>query len=166
MGIKDWFGRGPKDYNEQLIQEAEAQRASQDQRKAKPSKPPKPAESGWSGGDSGPPPAAPPEVHTELATPVVALVAAGKKIEAVKFYREATGLGLKESLDAVEALIAGGTVADAGPLAPLAPPGTDAEVVALLAQKKKIEAIKLYREIHDVGLKEALDAVEAMERRS
>ena len=157
MGIKDWFGRGPKDYNEQLIQEAEAQH------KAKPTKP---AASGWSGGDSGPAPAAAPGLSKDVEAQVAAQVAAGKKIEAIKTYRDATGQGLKESLDAVEALIAGGTLADAAPLAPPAPPGTDAEVVALLAQNKKINAIKLYREIHQVGLKEAKDAVDAMDRNS
>ncbi len=32
------------------------------------------------------------------------LLLAGKKIEAIKLYREASGLGLKESKDAVEAV--------------------------------------------------------------
>ncbi|MBZ0300416.1 MAG: ribosomal protein L7/L12 [Anaerolineae bacterium] len=32
------------------------------------------------------------------------LLASGKKIEAIKFYRERTGLGLKEAKDAVEDL--------------------------------------------------------------
>ncbi|QOV36983.1 ribosomal protein L7/L12 [Streptomyces ferrugineus] len=36
------------------------------------------------------------------------------------------------------------------------------EVVALLRDDKKIQAIKLYREITGVGLKEAKDAVEQM----
>ena len=38
-----------------------------------------------------------------------------------------------------------------------------AEVVQLLRAGKKIEAIKIYREIFGVGLKEAKDAVEAIE---
>ena len=162
MGIKDWFGRGPKDYNEQLIREAEAQRVSNDEHKANP---PMPAQSGWSGGDSGPVPTEPPEIHHELATQIVALVQAGKKIEAIKLYRQRTDLGLKESMDAVEAMVAGEAVVG-GKVAPPAPPGTDAEVAALIAQDQKIAAIKLYREIHDVGLKEAKDAVDAMDRRS
>ena len=40
----------------------------------------------------------------ELAAEARALVASGKKIEAIKRWREATGLGLKEAKDAVEAL--------------------------------------------------------------
>lgn len=37
-----------------------------------------------------------------------------------------------------------------------------AEVVALLREDKKIQAIKVYREITGAGLKEAKDAVERM----
>lgn len=37
-----------------------------------------------------------------------------------------------------------------------------AEVVALLRQNRKIEAIKVYRQVMDVGLKEAKDAVERL----
>ena len=45
------------------------------------------------------------------------------------------------------------------------PPGDVAwmgEVSALIAQDKKIEAIKLYRERTGLGLKEAKDAIDAM----
>ena len=38
------------------------------------------------------------------------------------------------------------------------------EVRFLMAQGQKIPAIKLYREIHSVGLKEAKEAVEHLER--
>ncbi|HEX8203856.1 MAG TPA: ribosomal protein L7/L12 [Isosphaeraceae bacterium] len=38
----------------------------------------------------------------ELPGQVRALIAQGRKIEAIKAYREATGLGLKEAKDAVE----------------------------------------------------------------
>lgn len=53
---------------------------------------------------------------------------------------------------------------------PLAPrPAPDAEgmerVRAALRDGNKIEAIKLYRELTGVGLKDAKDAVEAMEAR-
>lgn len=39
------------------------------------------------------------------------------------------------------------------------------EIVALLGQRRKIEAIKAYREHFGVGLKEAKDSVEEVERR-
>jgi ribosomal protein L7/L12 len=39
-----------------------------------------------------------------------------------------------------------------------------AEIVALLRMNRKIEAIKLYRQMTGTGLKEAKDAVDSMER--
>jgi len=44
----------------------------------------------------------------------------------------------------------------------LPPPGqgSDADVERLVALGRKIDAIKLYREIHDTGLKTAKDAVD------
>jgi ribosomal protein L7/L12 len=44
-------------------------------------------------------------------------------------------------------------------------PGATNSVEAALAAGRKIDAIKLYREEHGVGLREAKDAVEALLRR-
>lgn len=44
--------------------------------------------------------------------------------------------------------------------------GNDAEILDLMRRGQKIQAIKLYRERTGVGLKEAKDAVEALEIRS
>ncbi len=52
---------------------------------------------------SGGGPAAPPAASAWMSE-VQALVAQGNKIQAIKVYRENTGLGLKEAKDAVEAL--------------------------------------------------------------
>ncbi|MFJ1460148.1 hypothetical protein [Nocardia sp. N2S4-5] len=42
----------------------------------------------------------------------------------------------------------------------------NAEIDELLAQGKKIQAIKVYRDLHpELGLKQAKDAIEARERR-
>jgi len=49
-------------------------------------------------------------------------------------------------------------------LLPPAGAGTDADVAALMARGEKLLAIRLYRELHDSGLKEAKEAVEAMAR--
>lgn len=138
MGLRDLFRREPEDLTTELMREAEAERGPAD---------PSP---GW--GD------APTDAVTEQ---VLAEVAAGKKIQAIKTYREATGVGLKEAKDAVEALEAG-TPLPAQPATASATRRTDEDVRALLAQNRLIDAIKLYREIHGVGLKEAKDAVEAM----
>ena len=97
-------------------------------------------------------------IHRELA--------AGRKIQAVKLVREQTGLGLKESLEYVEALEKTETPPPAAPVREslTAQPGSMEEVQALLARGLKIEAIKRYREIEDTSLAEAKAAVEALER--
>jgi ribosomal protein L7/L12 len=40
---------------------------------------------------------------------------------------------------------------------------TDADVERLVRMKRKIEAIKIYRTIHDVGLKDAKEAVDRID---
>jgi ribosomal protein L7/L12 len=93
----------------------------------------------------------------ELAT----LLEQGQKIEAIKRYREVTGVGLKQAKDAVEAIQRGQVV----PSGPQGDRDLEDEVVSLLEQGQKIEAIKRYRERTGVGLKEAKDAVERMAER-
>lgn len=98
------------------------------------------------------------------------LVRENKKIEAIKLYREIFGVGLKEAKDAVDAMAAGQAVqlnqsftpfGDIGQLAGQAQ--TVQEIMRLIQAKQKIEAIKLYRQTFGVGLKEAKDAVDALE---
>jgi ribosomal protein L7/L12 len=54
-------------------------------------------------GHLGVDPSAVPPPSTELDPDVVQLINSGKKINAIKLYRERTGLGLKEAHDAIEA---------------------------------------------------------------
>ena len=97
------------------------------------------------------------------------LARSGQKIKAIKLYRQMFGVGLKEAKDAVEKLEAGEplvvTSVSASPSlsTPVEQSAQMAEVVQLLRASQKIEAIKLYRQVSDAGLKEAKDAVEAME---
>jgi ribosomal protein L7/L12 len=49
-------------------------------------------------------PAPPPPMAGDLEQRVLALLQGGKKIEAIRIYREQTGVGLKEAKDAVEML--------------------------------------------------------------
>ncbi len=82
------------------------------------------------------------------------LIRSGNKIDAIKRHRELHNVGLKEAKDAVDARAAA--------LAPAA--GTllvDAELAAAMRSNQKIQAIKRYRELYNVGLKDAKDAVEA-----
>jgi large subunit ribosomal protein L7/L12 len=91
---------------------------------------------------------------------VLALVTDGRKIEAIKLYRDITGAGLKEAKDAVEALERDGSL----PAARKESAGADADVLDLLRADQKIRAIKLYRDKTGVGLAEAKNAVEALAR--
>ena len=90
-------------------------------------------------------------------------IRAGRKIEAIKLFRDATGVGLKEAKDAVEQMEAEGSTTQAagGGAAPGHDPLPNADrqrVVAALRAGQKIEAIRIYREATGVGLKEAKDA--------
>jgi ribosomal protein L7/L12 len=93
------------------------------------------------------------------------LVNDGKKVDAVKYVREQTDLSLSEAKAAVEAIARGETPnLPQHAAAAHGVSGVDLdEINELLVQGKKIEAIKLYREQTGVGLKEAKDAIEAIE---
>jgi ribosomal protein L7/L12 len=78
----------------------------------------------------------------------------GQKIQAIKIYREMTGLGLKESKDAVEQLMA--EMAGKG----IPDHERTQEFYDALLAGRKIEAIKICREMTNCSLKEARDMVE------
>jgi ribosomal protein L7/L12 len=83
----------------------------------------------------------------------------GQTIEAIKLLRAATGLGLKETKDMIDAYQRGEpvSVSMGGSFDQL-----PASVLSAIQSGNKIEAIKLLREQTGLGLKEAKDAVEAM----
>lgn len=96
------------------------------------------------------------------------LIRRGEKIEAIMRHRQLHGVSLQEAKDAVDAralaLAAAPAPAAPAPAAP-APSGTlvvDPELAAALRGNLKINAIKRYRELYGVGLKDAKDAVEAI----
>jgi ribosomal protein L7/L12 len=93
------------------------------------------------------------------------LASSGNLIEAVRKYRSAYGVGLKEAKEAVEALQAGRLVSPSAPGARSPEELTKVIQAAqdLLAQGKKIEAIKLYRENFDVSLTRATYAIEQIQ---
>lgn len=109
-------------------------------------------------------------LHADL----LELLRAGQKIEAIKRYRELTGLGLAEAKAAVEALERGAPLAPAssvsgssepaGASAPVArgepTPEEWAALTDLVRARHKIEAIKRYREITGLGLKESKQAID------
>lgn len=100
-------------------------------------------------------------MDADFEAEVRTLLADGRKIEAIKRYRDHTGAGLKEAKDAVEMLERDGELR-----VPERREATNAEgeIVSLLEQGRKIEAIKLYRERTGISLKEAKEAVEEIGR--
>jgi ribosomal protein L7/L12 len=78
----------------------------------------------------------------------------GNLIEAIKLTREATGLGLKEAKDAVDAYLHGRKPALISGEIPLS-------AVVALQEGKLVEAVRLTREAGGLQLKEAYDAVNA-----
>jgi ribosomal protein L7/L12 len=121
------------------------------------------------------PPTAKPAITAAPTSPVVVqgagpvhdLLRAGRKIEAIKAYKELTGVGLKEAKDAVDALERGEPVAvpiAPPPLGPITPNVAvdDRELREHLRADRLIDAIKRYRELTGLGLKESKDAVEAL----
>jgi ribosomal protein L7/L12 len=95
---------------------------------------------------------------------ISALLARGNKIEAIKRLRQLTGLGLKEAKEYVEAMPRSGTPPPPPPSAHIsATASADLSDVHLLAQQgQKIEAIKRYRQLTGVGLKEAKEYVDRL----
>ncbi len=92
------------------------------------------------------------------------LVAAGRTIDAIKELREATGLGLAEAKQLIDAVARGRPLPPAlvGKLAERqAANSAVADDIRELAATNRIEAIKLLRERAGLGLKEAKDLLDA-----
>ncbi|MDH5506040.1 MAG: hypothetical protein OEZ02_02330, partial [Anaerolineae bacterium] len=105
-----------------------------------------------------------PEVP-ELPDSFYSLIAADKKIEAIKLYRQIANVGLKEAKDAVLKISQGLSIAPynrQGSSAADLTPVQKTEILALLSAGRKIDAIKLYRQWCGCGLKEAKEAVDQM----
>lgn len=101
------------------------------------------------------------EPNEELQSEIRALLAEGKKIDAIRVLREKTGASLLLAKQAVEAIESGGDS-----LGRLAGRGLSEEdeqqLVNVLKQDGKIAAIKRHREITGATLVDAKQAVEAL----
>ncbi len=108
------------------------------------------------------------EMSAYLPERVRELAQAGRKIEAIKAYRLATGADLVIAKKFVEGLSFPATdrQGNESTSPEIRQPGSTLSpgVKALVHDRQKIQAIKLYREQTGVGLKEAKDAVELYER--
>ncbi len=87
----------------------------------------------------------------------------GNKIEAIKVLRQRTGIGLAEAKQIIEAHEAQYANMESVPpiqTADLTAVTRDPELIGYMQQGRKIDAIRRYRQLTNVGLKEAKDAVE------
>ncbi|SDL44431.1 Ribosomal protein L7/L12 C-terminal domain-containing protein [Nonomuraea maritima] len=100
------------------------------------------------------------------------LVAGGRKVQAIKVLRErAPGIGLKQAKAVVDAVERGtalhAALAASGhrpPPTPAIPPDLRDHLLRLIAQGRKIEAIKVLRgRLPSLGLKQAKDIVDSLQ---
>lgn len=86
----------------------------------------------------------------------------GNWIQAIKVYREKTGVGLAEAKEAVESLAAGGEVAGNSSTSqvPVDDPELIDEMKELIGQGNPLLAVKLFRERTGCGLKESKGIVD------
>ena len=89
---------------------------------------------------------------------ILAVAKKGNKIQAIKWYRAHHGTDLGTAKAAVEKMLSNG---DASP-SPTAETASDDDIRKIARQGHKIQAIKLYREVHGVDLKVAKEAVDQM----
>ena len=103
-----------------------------------------------------------PDPTPSLPQPVQDALQRGNLVEAIKLMRADTGMGLKETKDALEAYMRGEPPPGGFAPTPL-PTGAPlpAPVQEALDQGNKIEAVRRLRGLTGMGLKEAKDAVEA-----
>lgn len=98
---------------------------------------------------------------SELTVRIRQLMADGQKIEAIRVLREATGIGLAEAKQLVEAAERGNRSDPRN----LPDDEFERDLLELVKSGQKIEAIKHHRERTGLGLKESKDAVEALAAR-
>ena len=102
------------------------------------------------------------------------LLQAGKKIDAIKLYRQVTGASLTEAKAAIEHMEMSGSPGMVNPQ-PWSMPRASAaeasipdellaEVTYLIAQNKKIQAIKLYRQYTGMDLANAKNAIDRIDQ--
>lgn len=98
-----------------------------------------------------------PDPRNSLPVDVLAELRKGNKIEAIKLLREATGLGLKQSKDAIERHDRPdkSDPAAAASRVPIPP-----AVIEALQRGKKVEAVRLLRATSGLDLKGAKDRID------
>ena len=99
--------------------------------------------------------------QNDVTQQVRLLLSQNQKLAAIKLYREQTGASLLDAKNAVEALEPNQPVEVPDGVSP----ELEMEVVQLLGQGRKLEAVKLYRNRTGIGLRDSRVVVEAVARR-
>jgi ribosomal protein L7/L12 len=104
------------------------------------------------------------ELPEEDLQDVRQLLIQGKKIDAIKRYRELTGLGLAEAKAAIERLQGGSPGNAPAPRGEV--PEEELEAIKqLVFEHRKLDAIKHYRQATGVDLKHAKDVIDGLQER-
>ncbi len=104
------------------------------------------------------------QIAVDSAAGVRDLLEEGRRDEAVDLYAKFAGVDQYTATDAVEQIEREMRLADEPKDADGLTAADQVELRDLLERGRKIEAVKRYRELSGLGLKEAKDAVDAMER--
>ncbi|HAV77926.1 MAG TPA: hypothetical protein DCX53_11305 [Anaerolineae bacterium] len=84
-------------------------------------------------------------------------------IHAIKLYQDATGVGLAEAKQAVEEMAYYESVKPPDGVMDYDNPILESRIKSLLAKRRKIDAVKIYRDEYRTSLKDAKDAVDRIE---
>lgn len=102
----------------------------------------------------------------ETVPEVMKLLSQDKKIQAIKYVKDNTGVGLKEAKDWVEkyeaSVVAVSPEIDATPVEAYVPDAITEQARKLLSEGRKMEAVKLVKYNSNLGLKECKDYVEKL----
>ena len=91
------------------------------------------------------------------------LIHARQILQAIKLYREATGVSLAEAKRAIEKMARNEFTKPPDGVRDMDNPILTSRIKSLLVRNRKIDAVKIYREEYGVGLKEAKDAVDRIQ---
>ena len=104
-----------------------------------------------------------PNLQPQRAQKIHELIDASQILMAIQVYRDATGVSLAEAKQAVEQMARMEAARPPSDSRNFDNPVLESKIRSMLAQGKKIEAVKIYREEYGIGLKEAKDAVDRIE---
>lgn len=98
-------------------------------------------------------------ITPETEAKVKLLILQGRKIEAIKLVCDTTKCGLRDAKDFVDGYVPG----NSSPLYAMTTQDMDTQLVNLLLQGKKLEAVKLYKDKTHLGLAESKDYVDNLQ---